>query len=365
MKKAATLVAGLLLVTGTVFAEGFSYDFSGTNVKYTQSFYDSKEGTFVTNTGDSDVTVNFKLANENTNVNFKAEFDDKDSVVVELGHKILDGMVEINVAGDLNFTGYTYDSDKKTYSQTQGLKASRNDSVWLKYKPKSVEGLTIGFYPYDLPFKLEVDGLKLENDKNVPGIKVEYNSFAFTFGSRQVKDKADKPTNRFYGQVDYDYKGEGFGFGTSLLFSTQETSDKKWNQEITGKPIKYALHVDANVELTDAIKVDGEFLTGVAAEEGSDNGMAARVKGAYTLSETETPEGTLTTSTYAEVKYTAAKGSVLKQDRTTLEIGAEASLNEISIKPNFKFVSEKDLKDFEGKVTDNSFALGLTLEYSI
>lgn len=361
MKKAATLVAGLLLVTGTVFAEGFSYDFSGTNVEYTQSIYDSQDGTFVTKTGDSDVTVNFKLAKENTSVNFKTEFDDKDALTVGLTHSILDGMVEIAVAGDLNFG-----------LPQGGLKASRNDSVWLKYKPKSVEGLTIGFFPYDLPFALEVDDLKLENGHDIPGVEVVYNAFTFRFGSRQVfadgvlgtngASNTGTPANRFYGQASYNYSGEGFGFGGSLLFSTQDEKDVAWNQKITyGDAVaRWALHLKGNANITDALAVEGEFLTGVSIVENADSGFATRVKGSYVLGETETPEGTLTTSTYAQVKYTDKGEGVAK-----FEVGAEAAINEISIKPNFSYTQKDGATNFDGEVVDATYQVGVTLAYSI
>lgn len=361
MKKAATLVAGLLLVTGTVFAEGFSYDFSGTNVKFEQSFYDSEAGTFVTKEGDSEVKVNFNLTNGNTKVTLANEFDKgadaADALGVKVSHTALDGMIEIAVGGDLNFG-----------KEADGFTAKTDDSVFLKYAPKSVEGLKIGFFPYDLPFKLEVDDLVLENKHNIPGVQVEYNSFTFRFGSRQVIDKEINKKNRFYGQATYNYSGEGFGFGGSLLFSTQDSDDQKWNQDIeTGANAKnvarWALHLKGNVDVTDAIAVDGEFLTGVSIVENADSGFATRVKGSYKLGETETPEGTLTTSTYAQVKYTDKGGNA--EGRAIVELGAEAGINGITISPNFKYTQAKNSTNFNGDAVDATYSVGLTLKYSI
>ncbi len=379
MKKAATLVAGLLLVTGTVFAEGFTYDFSGTNVEFTQSLIDSQKGTLITKTGDSDVTVNFKLAKENTTVNFKAEFDDKDAVVVELGHKILDGVVEINVAGDLNFTGYKYDSDKKTYSQTQGLTASRNDSVWLKYAPKSVEGLEIKLFPYDLPFEVSMDDYKFENTTDIPGFQVAYKGFTGRVGSRQLADKSGDGVNRFYGQLSYSNSGESYGIDADLVFSTQDKNDKEWGVSKHKLPTaqKYAFLLKGNYKPTDVVKLSGEFLTGQPiGEAGKDDpkaGFALKARADYTLSEMETPEGTLTTSTYAQVMHFSEDAVKWDKDYkgdkaiNKVEAGVTAEINSIKITPKLTYTTGDDVFEQFGKTekTSSAYAAEITINYSI
>lgn len=163
MKRTATLVAGLLLVTGTVFAG--TIDLSGTSIKFSSNVFSTQGYNFDGgNDGDTDgvLKLNYTI-DPTTTVSFKYEtdstFDDGMSVI--MNKKV--GAVEGQWAGVLGSKGA---------QQQFGLLEDKNSDTYIKWTKSPALSLT--FFPY--AFNMN-NGTLFDDDghhSKVPGIVANF-----------------------------------------------------------------------------------------------------------------------------------------------------------------------------------------------
>lgn len=172
MKKTAILLAGLLLVSGTVLAAG-ELDFTGTQIKAKSVLINSQaKGVNDDSNGDTDAILQVKYKiNDKTSASIKfntddtsngADFDDNAELLV----KRVDGALEAQYDLELDFSNKP-NSDTTQYAFQ--LKED-NDSNKTYVKWKQSDTLTLGFYPFNMGM---VNGSMFDEDDaltEIPGV---------------------------------------------------------------------------------------------------------------------------------------------------------------------------------------------------
>lgn len=181
MKKTLMLWAGLLLASGTIFAEG-KVDFSGTTVKVQELIKSSEVQSREYNDSDWGTNAVIKLnynIDEKNSVSLKYETNDDDDVsednLVKMFLKRVDGPIEAQFALELSPTGTTKDIQE----------IQDTNETYFKYKLK--DDLSVTVYPYNMG--LETDGWFDDYEDNIteiPGIVFTKGKFDIGFGVDQA-----------------------------------------------------------------------------------------------------------------------------------------------------------------------------------
>lgn len=320
MKKAATLVAGLLLVTGTVFAEtGFKLTAKG-GVKYENTVFETDKAILQHNQ-DSEIKDDGNATLDHDDQTFEANlelgFTDKDKLTV----KIID---EDDDNEDVQFE-FKHDgeyTDLKVYTESgfastdvtltnehpngkvkaqvmltvdsnlygaaadgtsEAKLSTGSDDIYLEYK--ATDDITVTFYPYSTEFfvdtvfdqtddgvedSIEATGTQYEELAEVAGIKVAYGS-DLTVKLGTGEQNTDETT--YY--LDVDYKktfAENYEVQLQAVLNTSDEEAGKYNSAYAGKVVAKPM--------TD-LKLTGEFLSVAGKGDEGFTGIYAAVD--YTM----------------------------------------------------------------------------------
>lgn len=329
MKKTATLLAGLLLVSGTVFAAG-ELDFTGTQVKAKSVLINSQsKGVNDDSNGDTDaiLLVKYKI-NDKTSASIKfntddtsngADFDDNAELLV----KRVDGALEAQYDLELDFSNKP-NSDTTQYAFQ--LKED-NDSNKTYIKWKKSDALTLGFYPFNMGM---VNGTMFDEDDaltEIPGIVATSGNSYLGLGYDTVDSSnnsvlalkaghkltvAGMTINAKYSGVFYDEdKIKTLSSNTTMSSVTSGSGG-------TVGAVSQDINVNVNYKLSEKITLDAEAGLNILnknytiAGDKDTNGLGLTAKATMKFSEILTP--------YAQFKYSTdgylAYGDMLTLNKT-------------------------------------------------
>ncbi|MBN1468183.1 MAG: hypothetical protein JXM74_01950 [Fusobacteriaceae bacterium] len=350
MKRTATLVAGLLLVTGTVFAEG-KLDFSGTVIKANTKLIEKNyEAVNDDSNGDTDIIlkVNYDLGN-NTTATFKFDTDSEDDTYdnnMNIMVKTVQGKVEAQFDAGLDFN----DSSKGSVAFKENQDSS---DTYIKYN--YTDNMSVAFYPFNMGLKNGSEFDKGDHYTEIPGVVLTSGKSYVGFGMDEVEYLKKNGTDDYSSKIDsvmavkagttfetdkvklsLKYSGVFFGdeiknayYGTDAN-ANDNYEDTEVTRAIIGEKSFVAtggnlglvtndINAKAEVKVTDKIKVNAEVgmvtladdleltsynengtATGTSKE---DSGFGLFVKGSYALSDVVTPYVKLKHSTDGFVAY--------------------------------------------------------------
>ncbi len=378
MKRTATLVAGLLLVTGTVFAEG-KLDFSGTVIKAkTKLIEKNYEAVNDDSNGDTDIIlkVNYDLGN-NTTATFKFDTDSEDDTYdknMNIMVKTVQGKVEAQFDAGLELDG------AESSSGIEFRENQDSSDTYIKYNHTGY--LAVTFYPFNMGLGngsefdeedhyTEIPGVVLTAGKSYVGFGMDeveyYKRDGFTFDQKIDSVMAVKAGTSFEtDKVKLSLKYSGVFFGDDLkdgYYISGKTST--YERAIIGEKglvatggnlglITTDISAKAEVKLTDKVKLNAEVgmvtladdltlfsfdensnITGISEE---DSGFGIFVKGSYALTDVATP--------YVKVKHSTdgfvAYGDMRDWNRVENSLTGEKTdgVTEISLGTDYKLTEK-------------------------
>lgn len=297
MKRTATLLAGLLLVTGTVFAaEGL--DFSGTVIKAQSILVNTNDSGNVNDdsNGDTDIVLKAKYnLDNNTTVTFKFDtdsekdtYDDNMNIMV----KTVQGKVEAQFDAGLKLNANTTESS----SGIQFRENQDSSDTYIKYN--HTKDMAVTFYPFNMGLSNGSNFDEGDSFTQIPGVVA-------TFGKAYVGAGMDAIT------ADDSVIAVKAGYETTVAGATLKAkySGAFWDDEkltpgstVVGTAGRLGLVVhDVNVQATykvgKALTLTGEVgmetlvkdLYTTADGEIIDSGFGLFVKGSYAMSSVMTP----------------------------------------------------------------------------
>lgn len=312
MKKSAILLAGLFLVSGTVFAGDL--DFSGTQVKVKTKLIttDTKSVNDDSN-GDTDVILqmNYKI-DDKTSASFKFNTDDNsDSAsddVLAVKVKRVDGPIEAQFRTDLSFAnsvsavGDVIDFKSVSFKEVQD---SRKDSAETYVKWNKSSDLSFTAYPFNMGMH---NGTMYDKDKQftaVPGLVANYKTSYVGLGYDTLSDnkntilgiKAGYKLALGSATVNAKYSGIFYDEDKVVIGS----AGAKVGNAATINKITQDVNVNINYKLNSKITLDAEAgynkLNKNTTIQGSkdDTGYALTAKATIKMSDALAP--------YAQFKY--------------------------------------------------------------
>lgn len=406
MKKAATLVAGLLLVTGTVFAESkFKVDLTG-GVLYENTIFKTdtailqheqvgesradknadqtfkadlqltfteKDVVNVTvenkdNDDKEDLTLKYTHTAERTKLTVETNtmFEETDFTVVNTSES---GKVKAQIKGTLNTSLYangsaTPDTDGNINladGKSEFALSTDADDVFLEYK--ATKDVTVTFYPYatefgtDTVFNHEDDlgefvgidtnksDTEYETIAEKPGIKVAGYGAEVKVGTSQDNADTDGKDGDATYFLDFKYS-KTFGKVTATVDAATTTDEK-------GSEADYKTVVGAKVEAKELVKgltLVGEALISQDNNDASEKGF----NGLYAMAEYKMDALTLTGKVISK-QYGKDVDNVDDEAMIGVYAGAEYELAEVNgLKPTVKASYEDRDLDEDGYIVKAS-----------
>jgi hypothetical protein len=311
MKKAATLVAGLLLVTGTVFADtGFKLNATG-SVTYENTVFETDKALLQHNQGeaidydDQGFEANLELSfteKDKLTVTVLDEEDDQDDLHLEFKHdgentdltiytetgfastdftltnEHANGKVKAQVTMTVDSNIYEGDADGASTGESEAHLSTDSDAIYLEYA--ATDDVTVTFYPYSTEFFVDTvftddasadevfgaGGINFEELAEVAGIKVAYGSdLTVKFGT------GEQNTDETTYLLDVDYKktfAENYEVQLQAVVNTADEVSGTYNTAFAGKVVAKPM-----TDLT----VTGEFLSVAGVENEDFMGIYAAV----------------------------------------------------------------------------------------
>jgi hypothetical protein len=349
MKKTATLLAGLLLVTGTVFAGEWTV--SSATVEGTLNVIDTQYGALSTDAGDLNFTVKSEKEGDFGKLTAELGLDKKsEDNSFKLTYMKTEGDFTVATSAKLITTSKTANSGNWALETQEG-----SDS-YIKWNVMGSETVSATYYPW------EVDGMSWDNDTwesftgyGNPGLAVAVKlSDSTDFTTKLSVANGDSTTKN-----KYAVKGE---FNTKMdsvtvnAYGAYATNDKQM-----------AMGAKASMTLSDALTVNGEFNTSKKDKDDAFVGMFAKVS-----SKLEDMNG-YTPTAYASVKYLNKDAANSDEGDsngalTELEGGLALAQGSFTITPKVVLTSREE-KDF-GKEDSTDMSktrtkLGVNFKYSM
>jgi hypothetical protein len=188
MKRTATLVAGLLLVTGTVFAAESKLDFSGSQIQAKTSLVNT-QGEDVNADSDDNTTLILQAKYDfgnNTTATFKFDTDSDDDHYddnLNIKLKTVQGKVEAQLDAGLSFNADATVSS----SGIQLREELDSEDTYIKYN--HTKDMAVTFFPYNMNL---TNGSMFDEDDHhseVPGLVLNYKNAYVGFGMDYITAK--------------------------------------------------------------------------------------------------------------------------------------------------------------------------------
>lgn len=330
MKKTATLIAGLLLVSGTIFAGDL--DFSGTQVKFKSTLVNSQaKGVNDDSNGDTDAILQVKYKiDEKTSASLKfntddssngSDFDDNAELLV----KRTDGPLEAQFDLELDFSNTVNVKDGTSTTFAFQMKED-NDSNKTYVKWKKSDTLTLGFYPFNMGM---VNGTAFDEDDaitEIPGVVATLGNSYVGLGYDTVDSsnsvlalKAGHKLVAGKATINAKYSGVFYNEDKIKTLSSNTTlKDVTSGNGGTVGAVSQDINVNLNYKLSEKITVDAEAGYNVLNKNYTIAG--AKDTDGLGLSVKATAKLTNVLTSYAQVKYTTdgylAYGDMLTLNKT-------------------------------------------------
>lgn len=350
MKRTATLVAGLLLVTGTVFAEG-KLDFSGTVIKANTKLITTTDANVSDDSnGDTDAVLQLKYnLTDNTSATFKFDTDSEDDTYdddMEILLKTVQGKVEAQFDAGLKFKNeaYVYNDANENGKQDSGelgnyvnngvrfAEDQDSNKTYIKYN--HTDKLAVTFYPFNMGLGNGSVFDDSDSYTEIPGLVLTAGNAYVGFGMESADVDTDSVAAGTQKEsvmaVKAGYEMTSGDTKVALKYSGAFWDKDKLAQSDTSKPGAYAVgtnvlgtagqlgpvvhdvNVHAELKLAEKFSVVAEAGINVlyddieayvpkdgaisSDKEDVKTGYGVSVKGTYALSDKVAP--------YAQVKYT-------------------------------------------------------------
>jgi hypothetical protein len=254
MKKTATLVAGLLLVTGTVLATGLNgWDLTGTTVEGDLWLMHSVSGPLTSEGGDLDVTIKATKETEMGTFGVEAfmEDDDDDDSGLTLSYSRTQGNFEVGLAASI------IDDEKGNGGNAEfDFNTDTTSDSYLKWN--MTEKMSVTYYPWevaDMSWDNETwESFDLGDESNKGGLALamklnEGTTVTFKYTAGQGSGDEDTTENM------YAFKAE---LSTKLANGTLDAYAGLAQEEVENEDLM-ALGALLNMNLSDAMALTAEL----------------------------------------------------------------------------------------------------------
>lgn len=340
MKRTATLVAGLLLVTGTVFAEG-KLDFSGTVIKAKTKLITTTDANVSDDSnGDTDAVLQLKYnLTDNTSATFKFDTDSEDDTYdddMEILLKTVQGKVEAQFDAGLSFKNekaipiYDPSGTQTGYSAiinhgTRFAEDQDSSDTYIKYN--HTDNMSVAFYPFNMGLGNGSEFDETDSYTEIPGLVLTAGNAYVGFGMESADVDTDSVAAGTQKEsvmaVKAGYEMTSGDTKVALKYSGAFWDKDKLEDSVytnvlgtAGQlgPVVHDVNVHAELKLAEKFSVVAEAginvlyddieayvpkngtLSSTNGKEDIKTGYGVSVKGTYALSDKVAP--------YAQVKYT-------------------------------------------------------------
>ncbi len=264
MKKVATLLAGMLLVTGQVMSMD-NWDFTGSYVEWETKLLDSSDG-YLVDSSEADVVLDAKWnVHENFAIGFSMDTGDDSQ------NKGLAGDSEVGVSFkyhnnddyEMSIALLIRDDQTKLVNGNvvpgDGLTAyidEGSDSTYIKWKLSN--GAKIGFYPYSINTDIG-NNLPSIYTGDIPGVVYEANNFLVGLGNI-AHDHENVMTAKLQFKGEYDKLKYGFAYN-GAFGDVDGYNHQLQNGNGNGKDYiatEHVINANAKVTLTKTMSLDLE-----------------------------------------------------------------------------------------------------------
>jgi hypothetical protein len=333
MKKTAVLLAGLLLVTGTVFAEG--WEVSKANIEGTFDLIDTQEGSGFSN-GDIDLDLKWsKEVKEGLTYSATIEANESGADSIAVGAEIAEGDFTAAIAMDYN-PGLSAD----------GFNVDAGDGNYIGWNVMGMEELNLAMYPYDVAgWDWDEDTFVVDTDGNIPGIKATYKlaeetTVKFLYGTADN----DNLVNDTYMRADLSTKVSGISLDAYSLIKAEKAKNDDTNESKEDGAMALGAKASIGIE---ALTISGELNT-VAYKGTDDKGKAEDQMAMGLFAKAEYSMGDMNgyaTTPYASFKnlneYVSNVDSDATDDYTKIEAGVKLVQGSFTVTPKLIMESTK------------------------
>ncbi len=383
MKRTATLLAGLLLVTGTVFAEGVQV--TAAHVEGTYWLTNSQYGSLGSEGGDLDLEVKVEKAGKFGTVGLVLQNDIDDDTDLRITYSKTEGdwtvaTEALLIDADGKLLGET--SDTTTTGKNGNM--NKGDGTYISWDVMGSKMFKLTYYPY------EVGGMSFDEETFEsfigyanPGMKLDVKVNDKTnVAFRLATDNGDNRTeNQYSYKVDVDTKvanatiklAAGAGENTTAYTATDSFIDgidamagtytKKGSfvaAQLNMPIAKFNVLAEANMETAEFSQA------GVKAFE--IDATALYLKGSYAMGTYNKYEVT----PYASVEITKVeiKDDIFKDTYTDLEAGVDLKQGSFTVTPKVIINKSKEddttfVKEDSDSTSKTATAVGVKFAYSM
>lgn len=315
MKRTATLVAGLLLVTGTVFGAS---EWKASEGKVQGTFNLVNTGKGALQSEGNDLYLKFRTEKDFGNaglVGVEAKFDKNDADnTVKLTYSKTEGDFTVGTSATI-LEAKESDSGTKVNAGAISLKMAEGSDTYIKWNVMGSKTTTLTFYPYS------VDGLSWDNDtwesftatKNNGGV-----TLATKVATSDLRVKFAAVEGGTGAEAAYTVKGE---FDTKVAGATVNAAAGY----VTQTKVQFAA-AKASLPMG-KLTVKGEVNTEKVASGDAKFGAFAKVS--YAMGDVMK----YTTTPYAQVKLLNDQVSASKGAQTNIEAGVDMKQGSFTITP--------------------------------
>jgi hypothetical protein len=377
MKKTAVLLAGLLLVTGTVFAEG--WELTGADVSGTFNLIDTETGM---NMDAGDNALSFEMTKEGDfgSVSFGADFDEGDDAGtgIDVTYSKTEGDFSVGLGATIDFAE---DNDVDGSDTGVAFSTDGDSDTYLAWNVMGSEEMTLTVYPF------EVDGMSWDNDTFESFAALSYTAdattgelttsgtglpgFAFAMDLAEdttvtaklaIKDgdTTTKNVTVLKGEVSTKVSGVSLDAFVGIV---GEDSDA--NQEaVTAMAAKASMTMDA-------LTLAGEFNTETYSDEDAAVGIYAKASLAMDEMNGYTPTAYASFKNLNEMAVAVDEGDMSNsygESYTEIEAGVKLAQGSFYVTPKIvMYSSDADgfTEEDETSVTNSAVELGVTFGYSM
>jgi len=302
MKRTATLLAGLLLVTGTVFAAG-ELDFSGTTIKAQTILLNTNADGNVNDdsNGDTDIVLKAKYnLSNNTTATFKFDTDSEDDTYddnMNIMVKTVQGKVEAQFDAGLDFSN---DVSGATTTSMKFVENQDSSDTYIKYN--HTKDMAVTFYPFNMGLSNGSNFDEGDSFTQIPGVVATFGKVYVGAGMDSVENNVGDDTESVLA-IKAGYETTVAGATLKAKYSGAFWDDDKLTTGATvvgtaGRlgVVVHDVNVQATYKVGKALTLTGEVGMETLEKdaytlgtEKVDSGFGLFVKGSYAMSSVMTP----------------------------------------------------------------------------
>lgn len=307
MKKTAILVAGLLLVSGTTFAEG-ALDFTGTEIKAKTNLVDTATNPINDDSnGDTDMILKLKYnIDPKTTATFEYNTDDNDDTWDNEAELILnrkDGKVEAQFDANV-----VLGSNSSSRNDAFLYEDQTSDKTFIKYN--HTKDLAFTFYPFNMGLNNGKVFDHSDYHTDIPGVVLGYKNIYAGIGMDAIEGTDESVVALKTGATYKSAKAE-FSAKYSGAFWDEDELTPGLGVVATYGTLGYVAHdinFNLNYKATKKFTLDTELGVNVLSDDyavyNPENGEIDDVSTGFGLSLKGTYAATAKAGVYGQFKYT-------------------------------------------------------------